>query len=175
MPTTTFEISNKQLHKRGVRLLNDWLHKNNLKVSIASDDKYELNRDQTDLLVIGEKTGIRYELRVPTTERDTDTGISKIGPGYCWLMNEGNAEISDPHFIYCFTLDKKDTDKSESRIFLIPSPVVANFLRSAKVFLKKETTSHFQTFLIGHKDVSYPPSVAVPLDYEYENNLSILQ
>lgn len=121
-----------------------------------------------DILVSDPRTRRMYRLEVKTKLRrsgkqDHDSSIFGRFLGG-WLMNKKHETMRDPSLFYCFVIMWKPEPKSQSRFFIIPSKVVATYLRKERrVWLaaykkqkKQVKPNEMRTLRIGFKNVKYP-------------------
>lgn len=128
-----------------------------------------------DILVSHPKTGKMFKLEVKTNHKSSRSagGSSKLFGKYisAWIMNEKHEIIKEPNLFYCFVNISKDAQSF--RFFIVPSPIVAQYVKGQhKLWLDaKEShsrTNTMRTFRVGLKDEEYP--IPTPLVEEYENN-----
>jgi hypothetical protein len=132
-----------------------------------------------DILVSDPKTKKMCRVEVKTKYRDSNKeGHNVEIHGYVigqWIMGEKAEKVSDPHLFYCFVMYLEK--KKEFRFFVVPSKVVAAYLRDEhrhwlKVKKKKGKKTGIRMIRLGFKDEKYP--VATPLLGKYENQWQLV-
>lgn len=135
----------------------DWLtnmQKAGLNVLLAPKDQHDLKWSNTDLIVKGTNSGKRYEERVFTTQRSDIVTIPQIGSGLTWMLKEGNMIDSDPLFYYCFTILDQEELNPRQRVFVVPSEIVVQYLKSGERYRKEKNLpfdNHFLALFLGKK------------------------
>lgn len=132
-----------------------------------------------DILVLDPHKGERYQVEVKTNlETRTRDSDSKLFGKFVtdWQMSTKHEGIVDPNLFYCFVhINASRTDLSNYafRFFIVPSAVVAKYLREEhRLWLKDNPahrTSDRRLFRIGLPN-DRPIVVPAPLASVYEDN-----
>ena len=136
------------------------------------------NTKSVDILIHNPKNGKVYKIEVKTkTGFRSSTPKSQWGPIYSWQMHEKHEAINDKDLFYCFVLMDNADGSVQSKFFVIPSNVVADYVKKEHIWWlsqKKRNDIPNRTFRLGIDDnFKYP--VKTPLAKEYENNWNILE
>ena len=128
-----------------------------------------------DILVSDPNSSRMIRVEVKTNYRSSRSagGNSRLfGKFTCaWIMSEKHEEITDSNLFYCFVNISEDT--KQFKFYIVPSGVVADYVRSQHALWLHEKESHsrnnvMRTFRIGTKSETYP--IATPTVEEYEDN-----
>lgn len=132
------------------------------------------NTKSVDILVAQPNTDKMYKLEVKTNFKNSRNGPSQsklFGEIISsWMMQDKHEKISEPNLFYCFVNIGKDTSKF--RFFIIPSKVVAKYIREEHAYWLKADSKHktgaMRLFRVGSKKNNYdlPP----PFIEKWENN-----
>lgn len=131
-----------------------------------------------DILVSDPRSKKMHRLEVKTNLRKNDKDVAKskifgrVMGG--WIMSEKHETIDDPSLFYCFVIIWQRTKKS--RFFIIPSRVVARYVREQhQLWLtekrkegKRVKDSKMRNLRIGFEGKKYP--IPTPTAEEYEDN-----
>ena len=132
-----------------------------------------------DILVSHPDTGNMYKLEVKTNHRSSRSagGSSKLFGKFvsAWIMHAKHESIKDSNLFYCFV--NIDMNGQNLRFFIVPSRVVAQYVKVQHKLWLDENPSHKNTKMrmirIGLKGEKYP--IPTPLVEEYENNWDFKQ
>jgi hypothetical protein len=129
-----------------------------------------------DILASDPRTNKLYQLEVKTKldsrKKDKDTESRLNGRIVsAWIMNLKHESIVRPNLWYCFVMFGLET--KVARFFLVPSKVVAEYIRAQhQLWLKEENKTHKDTpmrnFRIGRKGQTY--KIPTPTAEQYEDN-----
>jgi hypothetical protein len=132
-----------------------------------------------DILVLDPRRGGRYEVEVKTNlETRTRDSDSRLFGNFVtdWQMSAKHEGIMDPNLFYCFVhinASWVDLSKYGFRFFIVPSAVVAKYLREEHQLWLKDNpahrTSERRLFRIGLPN-DRPIAVPAPLASVYEDN-----
>ena len=129
-----------------------------------------------DILVSDPRTDRMFRLEVKTNHKKSSRsagGNSKLFGKFfsAWMMRDKHEQLKDPKLFYCFVNISSDT--KQFRFFIVPSHVVADYVREEnqlwlgeKESRSKEAT--MRTFRIGTDAERYP--IQTPTIEKYENN-----
>ena len=132
-----------------------------------------------DILVHHPSSGEMYQVEVKTNleQRNGPTDSRLFGKFVTgWQMNEKHENVSEPNLFYCFVHingSRIDPSKYDFRFFIVPSAVVAKYLRKEHASWLAADASHKanprRVFRIG---LANEPKVKVqaPLASDWENN-----
>lgn len=127
-----------------------------------------------DILVSNPTTNQLYQLEVKTGQnRRTRPPVSKVhGRFLCdWMMNKKHEFISRPELWYCF-VTIIGLDLKTARYFIVPSDVVAEYVRTEhRLWLDLTPTGQdtpMRMFRIGFKEEKY--RIPTPTVEQYEDN-----
>ena len=90
-----------------------------------------------------------------------------------WMMSKEGENVFDLNLFYCFVMyAAKETKEEKFRFFVLPSKVVAAYLRNEHQYFrrakrKKGEKTPIRIFRLGFKGEKY--AVPTPLVEEYEN------
>jgi hypothetical protein len=142
------------------------------------------NTKDIDILVFNPRTKRAFQIEVKTNyEKRRGPSHSRLFGTFetAWQMDEKHENTSDPNLFYCFVninnVPKSSPQKTEFRFFIVPSAIVANYVRKQHQFWLNNDPAHRDTprrqFRIGSPDA---PRVAVPAPpaLEYENNWDLI-
>ena len=132
-----------------------------------------------DILVSDPRTDKMFRLEVKTNFKNSQSSLSKsklMGTSVsAWIMNEKHETIIDPKLFYCFVNISKETNAY--RFFIVPSDVVAKYVRESHKFWMKADDKHndgpMRMFRVGVDDEKY--NVETPVAERYENNWMFLR
>jgi|SRR3989338_1446593 len=129
-----------------------------------------------DILASDPRTNKFYQLEVKTNldsrKKDKDTESQLFGRIVsAWIMNRKHESIVRPNLWYCFVMIGLET--KVARFFLVPSKVVAEYVRAQhQLWLKEENKTRKDTlmrnFWIGRKGETY--KIPTPTAEQYEDN-----
>jgi hypothetical protein len=126
-----------------------------------------------DILVSNPNTNRLYQLEVKTSLTSKKRpSISKVHGRfwYGWMMSQKHESISRPELWYCFV--SIDLGSNKIRYFIVPSKVVAKYVRAEHRWWLKLTPTGQDTpmrvFRIGLKGEKY--KVSTPTVEQYEDN-----
>jgi hypothetical protein len=132
-----------------------------------------------DILVFDPRTERRYEVEVKTNleARNRDSDSRLFGKFVTdWQMSAKHEKVEAPNLFYCFVhinSSRKNPSQYSFRFFIVPSAVVAEFVRESHQVWLKDNPAHRNTdrrlFLIGlpnDRQIAVPP----PLASLYEDN-----
>jgi hypothetical protein len=128
-----------------------------------------------DILAAHQHSGRMLKIEVKTTmkeERPSPGNIKSFGQyEFTWMMGEKHERLVDADLFYWFVYIAED--RKNFRFFIVPSKVVAQYVRvQHQVWLdEKESRSRentMRTFRIGIRGRSYP--LPTPLAEDYEDN-----
>ena len=132
-----------------------------------------------DILVLEPRAGARYEIEVKTNlETRTRNSDSRLFGRFVtdWQMNAKQEGVVDPKLFYCFVHingSRTDLFKYAFRFFIVPSAVVAKYLREEHQLWLKDNPAHRTSdrrlFRIGLPN-DRPITVPAPLASVYEDN-----
>lgn len=132
-----------------------------------------------DILVFDPRTRETYQVEVKTNlESRKGPSNSKLFGRFItdWQMNKKHADIKDPKLFYCFVhINSSRTDLSSYsyRFFLVPSSIVAKYVRDQHELWLRDDPTHRDTprrlFRIGLPN-ERKIAVAAPLAEKFENN-----
>ncbi len=135
-----------------------------------------------DILVSDPKTKRMCRVEVKTKYHDSDKeGHNSKIFGYVigqWMMSKKDENVSDPHLFYCFVMYL--AKRKEFRFFVLPSKVVAAYLRDEHRHWRSEkrkkgqkiNNAEIRIFRLGFKNTRY--AVATPLFEKYENRWQLI-
>lgn len=128
-----------------------------------------------DILVSDSNTGKMLKLEVKTNLRSSRSagGNSRLLGKFlsAWIMSKKHEKIRDPDLFYCFVNISEDT--KHFRFFIVPSEVVANYVKAQhRLWLdadeKHDRDNTIRIFRIGLKSEKYP--TPTPTVEQYEDN-----
>jgi len=173
MPTDKF--TKQSLHKAGAfavaQLVNSKQH--NIVVAAPQDKK-------VDLRITNKESGKRYRIKVSVTDMQiNDRGSA--GVGLTWMLNKDNQkedQIAD-NLYYCFVHLKTEGEKTKFRFFVVPSKIVAEYLKNSfDLWLDevkgRDKNNEVRIFLLGQEDGKYPLGFKTPFENEYEDKWDLL-
>ena len=138
------------------------------------------NTKGVDILVSNSDSGSLVKVEVKTRRTlKPKTERALFGPALEWTMGEKHETIKDPNLFYCFVcMDFMDDGKTVgTRFFIVPSNVVAEYVRVQHVWWlkdEKHNETDMRTFRLGvQEDFQYPVS-PTPLAVEYEDRWDLL-
>lgn len=136
-----------------------------------------------DILVFDSRTGGRCQVEVKTNlETRTRDSDSRLFGKFVtdWQMSAKHERIEDPNLFYCFVhinSSRSDLSKYAFRFFIVPSAVVAKYVREEHQLWLKDNPAHRTSdrrlFCIGLPN-DRPIAVAAPLASRYEDNWSFV-
>ncbi len=136
------------------------------------------NTKNIDILVFDPRTNKTYQIEVKTNrERRKGPTNSKFFGRMetSWQMHEKHERIIHPDLFYCFVhinIDGTKSPKNTFRYFIVPSAVVAEYVREEhRAWLKDKSThrdSKRRTFRVGLATIR-KIKVPAPLAEDYEN------
>lgn len=137
------------------------------------------NTKSVDILISNPKTGRMVRLEVKTSFGRKPSRSNLFGHVLYWMMSEKHETITDPNLYYCFVNIESST--STIRYFIIPSKIVADYVKNQHVFwLKnKQNLSNYEKsipmrqFRVGLEERGY--KISTPLAKDYENSWNILE
>lgn len=127
-----------------------------------------------DILLSDPVTGKMLKLEVKTNYKSSRSagGNSRLFGRFisAWIMSEKHETIRDSDLFYCFV---NIEDKKNFRFFIVPSEVVADYVKAQhKLWLdadeKHARDNKMRTFRIGLKNEKYP--IPTPTVDKYEDN-----
>jgi len=128
-----------------------------------------------DILVFNPKTQETYQVEVKTNlESRRKPSSSKIFGKFVtdWQMHEKHEKIHKPKLFYCFVHINKIQEQYAFRFFLVPSHVVAKYLKNSHRYWLRYDSAHRDSqrrlFKIGLRDEKYP--FETPRAEDYEDN-----
>lgn len=132
------------------------------------------NTKSVDILVSDPRTGKMFKLEVKTSFAGKPSHSKMFGHTLAWMMSEKHEKISDPNLFYCFVNIEKETNVF--RFFIVPSDVVANYVKNQHAYwlqnthelTQKDLEIPMRNFRIGVDDDGY--QILTPLSKEYEDN-----
>jgi hypothetical protein len=100
------------------------------------------NTKSVDILVSNPKTNKMYKLEVKTsTNKPTRTTL--FGNTYDWQMDKKHEDIAEDNLFYCFVNFSKEP--GGPRFFIVPSAVVAKYVKEQHRFYLKKKPSNKDT------------------------------
>lgn len=127
-----------------------------------------------DILISNPQTSRMSRMEVKTHYRNTSTVSKLFGHSFAWVMSEKHESLTDPDLYYCFV--HISHYKHEFRFFIVPSEVVANYVRAQhQYWLETQGTSSnikIRQFRIGLDETGY--KIETPLASTYENNWELI-
>lgn len=127
-----------------------------------------------DILISNPKTGKMSRMEVKTHYRNTSTVSELFGHSFAWVMAEKHETLIDPNLYYCFV--HISHPKYEFRFFIVPSNVVASYVKEQHKFWleNKGSTSNItiRQFRIGLDETGY--KLETPLSSQYEDNWELI-
>ncbi len=140
------------------------------------------NTKNIDILVYdpGKKKAKQVEVKTNHESRNRDT-ISELFGSFVtsWQMDKKHERINDPDLFYCFVhinTSRKDPAKHSFRFFIVPSAVVAKYVREEHQAWLDEDPDHrtstrrlFRIGLPNNRKIKVPAPLAA--DYEDQWNL----
>lgn len=137
------------------------------------------NTKGVDILARHPGTGARYDVEVKTNlETRTRDSDSKLFGRFVtdWQMGAKHETVIDQNLFYCFVHingSRSDLSKYVFRFFIVPSAVVANYLREEHQLWLNEKPEHKpndrRLFRIGLPN-DRPVALSAPLASVYEND-----
>lgn len=137
------------------------------------------NTKSIDILVFDPKTRARYEVEVKTNlEARKSPSNSKLFGRFItdWQMDEKHESIETPTLFYCFVhinSPTKGPSKNQFRFFIVPSKIVAKYIRDEHRLWLREKPGRsdtprrlFRIGLLNDRDIAVP----APLAEKYEDN-----
>ena len=131
-----------------------------------------------DILVSDPTSGEMYRLEVKTTGYRSSRGSAAkrsrlFGYNFDWLMGSKHEHVIDSSLFYCFV--NIDGDEGTSfRFFIVPSRVVAEYVRAQHQLWLDQDSSHKDTsmrvFRLALERDGYP--IPTPSAERYENDWS---
>ena len=122
-----------------------------------------------DILVSDPNSNKMFKVEVKTSFANKPSKSKLFGYTLGWIMSEKHESISDPNLYYCFVNIEKETNVF--RFFVVPSTVVAEFVRASHKYWLSNDVNHKDTlmrqFMIGLEKGQY--QVLIPLAEDYEN------
>lgn len=132
-----------------------------------------------DILVLDPRRGARYEVEVKTNlETRTRDSDSRLFETFVtdWQMSAKHEGVIDPNLFYCFVhinSSRTELSKYALRFFIVPSVVVAKYVRDEHQLWLKDNPAHRTSdrrlFRIGLPN-DRPIAVPAPLASVYEDN-----
>ena len=132
-----------------------------------------------DILVYDPSTRERYQVEVKTNlEARNGPSKSKLFGRFVtdWQMHEKHEGIEDPKLFYCFVhmnASRKDSSDYAFRFFIVPSKVVAKYVREQHQLWLRDNSAHrdsprrlFRIGLPNDREIA----ISTPLAEKYENN-----
>ncbi len=124
-----------------------------------------------DILVSDPIRNVMYKLEVKTTIGANETPQRNLfGKTYEWVMNEKHEKVIDSKLFYCFVI--LDEDYKTSRFFIVPSKVVAPYVKIQHEFWmsrhKHCRETSMRKFRVGLEQTGY--AIITPKAKRYENN-----
>ncbi len=132
-----------------------------------------------DILVLDPRKGGRYEVEVKTNlETRTRDSDSRLFGKFVtdWQMSVKHEDVVDPNLFYCFVhinSSRTDLSKYAFRFFIVPSAVVAKYVREEHQLWLNDNPEHrtsdrrlFRIGLPNNREVAVP----APLASIYEDN-----
>lgn len=132
------------------------------------------NTKSVDILASDPKTGKMFKLEVKTSYAGKPSHSKMFGHTLSWMMGEKHEKIFDPNLFYCFVNIEKETNLF--RFFIVPSKVVANYvknqheywLQNTEGLTQKDLDITMRNFRIGVDNDGY--QIPTPLSKDYEDN-----
>jgi hypothetical protein len=130
-----------------------------------------------DILVFDPKKKERYQVEVKTNlEARNGPSKSKLFGRFVtdWQMHEKHEKIDDTDLFYCFVhINSRQGTDYVFRFFIVPSKIVANYVRDEHALWLKDSPAHHDTerrlFRIGLPNET-KIEIQTPLAEKYENN-----
>jgi len=128
-----------------------------------------------DILVSDPRTNNFYRIEVKTKmssrKKDKDSESQLFGRVVSdWMMSQKHERIIEPNLWYCFVMF--EGDKKVARFFLVPSKVVAEYVRAQHQLWLEENKTHkdnpMRNFRVGRRGETY--KIPTPTLEEYEDN-----
>jgi hypothetical protein len=124
-----------------------------------------------DILASDPKTKRMFRIEVKTTFRSQGGNSKLFGKYACaWMMQKKHEDIKDKDLFYCFVNMGKD--KKTFKFFVVPSSVVATYVREQHKWWLDHTENRkdtpMRTFRVGSKTEKY--SISTPCIEDYEDN-----
>lgn len=140
------------------------------------------NTKSVDILVSDPRSDDMYRLEVKTTLYRNKSGSAAhrngmFGHSYQWRMSQKHEDIRDPRLFYCF-VNTEGTDRIAFRFFIVPSIVVANYVREQHQFwlnarpAAKDTPT--RVFRLGVAEAPTPFTTLLANDYEDNWSFTVL-
>ncbi|SRR6266496_4316959 len=140
------------------------------------------NTKNIDILVFDPVTKRAYQVEVKTNyERRKRPTVSKCFGRFetSWQMDEKHEQIKDPDLFYCFVhinANREDPPKNSFRFFIVPSAVVAEYVRKEHQAWLKDNSAHRTSprrlfRIYSTNDHSLGKSAPLAADYEDSWNL----
>lgn len=132
------------------------------------------NTKSVDILASDSRTGKMFKLEVKTSYAGKPSHSKMFGHTLSWMMNKKHERISDPNLFYCFVNIEKET--SLFRFFIVPSNVVANYVKKQHEYWlqntdglsQKDLNITMRNFRIGVDVDGY--KIKTPLSKDYEDH-----
>jgi len=132
------------------------------------------NTKNVDILMSDPRTGKMLKLEVKTSYASKPSYSKLFGHTLSWIMNKKHEEISDPNLFYCFVNIERDSN--HFRFFIVPSAIVANYVKTEHKYWEDNTRDPSQkdleitmrNFRIGVEEKGY--QIPTPLSKDYEDN-----
>lgn len=141
------------------------------------------NTKNIDILVFDPITKKAYQVEVKTNhERRNGPTDSKFFGKFVtsWQMHEKHEHIKDPDLFYCFVhinTSRTDPPKHSFRFFIVPSAVVAEYVREQHQAWLRDNSAHrtsprrvFRIGLANDRHIEVP----APLASDYEDNWNLI-
>ena len=135
------------------------------------------NTKGVDILVSDSESGRMLRVEVKTRghlkggKPGTRSGL--FGYSLEWIVSKKNETIDDPSLFYCFVSIVGD-ETMGFRFFILPSEVVAKYVREQHAFWLEDDSSHKDTPIRVFRIAldSEPRPISTPMAEQYEGNWS---
>ncbi len=127
------------------------------------------NTKSVDILVSNPKTDQMFKLEVKTHYGKKESNSILFGHTLDWVMSEKHERISSPNLFYCFVYIHQD--KKSFRFFIVPSNIVARYVREQhqywlRVRESKAGSTSIRRFRIGIDQSPYNIETPLAIDLE---------
>ncbi len=122
------------------------------------------NTKNVDILVSDPSSSRMFKLEVKTTGYRTARGTAGkrsrlFGHTFAWVMSKKHESVVDPSLFYCF-VNLAEKDGASFRFFIVPSRVVAKYVKDQHQLWLEEDSTHkdtnMRTFRLALDTDGYP-------------------
>lgn len=166
-----YDRKSKTVHNVGYEAFVQLIEPKNIRI-IRADKKH----DDYEFIAINELSNNRYKIRTCTSTRNFRY-VNGVGQGISWMLTKIDETVYSDDLFYCLiqVIDDKVEDRYFFRFFLVPSKLVADFIkRTIKEWLENKKSrsknNNVRQFVLGTKDINFSYETIVPYFEDYEDN-----